>query len=176
MTNPPTTPNAPPDTEEKDSSSSPSPSPGQILDPGNDHGNPVNAKLASSSSSSSSPSLSPWRCYFSLFSPSYVPWHYTLGRAIGLVAALIAGATFPVMALILGDFVTEFNAWARGQQDADSFKEAVAENAHYLIYLFVTRFLVRFFAPCVSCGRGGLGWCEGTRRPGCDEAAVVKMR
>ena len=156
MTNLSTTPNAPPDTDEKDSSSCPSPSPGQILDLGNDHGKPAKVKPASSSSS---PSSSPWRCYVSLFSPSYVPWHYTLGRAIGLVAALVAGATFPMMALVFGDFVTEFNAWARGEQDTDRFKEVVAENAHYLIYLFLARFLVRFFSPLYvawkGCGRLG---------------------
>lgn len=86
------------------------------------------------------PSGSPVKSYFKLW--AHAARSDVLLRAIGTMAFLAAGVALPVMTIVFGAFVNDFNDWGSGKSTPDRFKDAVNKNALYLVYIFIARFAV----------------------------------
>ncbi|KAL4968151.1 P-loop containing nucleoside triphosphate hydrolase protein [Aspergillus stella-maris] len=63
-------------------------------------------------------------------------------RAFGLLAAIGCGAALPLMTLVLGTLVDNFNDWGAGKLSPSEFRGRVSQNALYFTYLFVTIFVL----------------------------------
>lgn len=118
-------------------------------------GNEKGAKQREPGAGQGKPGLSAPQAYFKL-------WLFsspidTFARLAGTIAALAGGAALPLMAIVFGNFVNSFNGFATGTVSASRFVDDVNQNAVYLVYLWVGRFLVRAAATCslLSCGRRG---------------------
>jgi ATP-binding cassette subfamily B (MDR/TAP) protein 1 len=96
------------------------------------------------------PPLSPWRAYWRLLAYAS-PLDLGL-RLCGMAAAVAAGSALPLMTIILGDFVQDFNDFNLGLIGPAKFRHAVNKNTLWLVYLFVGKLLVRassFLKHCV---------------------------
>jgi hypothetical protein len=90
---------------------------------------------------STSQTLSPSAAYFRL-------WHYAssldwLLRAIGGLAALGAGTAYPLMTIVFGNLVNDFNAIALGLESPAQFRQSINHNSLWFVYLFAGKFGVR---------------------------------
>ncbi|KAL1953812.1 hypothetical protein VTO42DRAFT_2139 [Malbranchea cinnamomea] len=65
-------------------------------------------------------------------------------RLCGALAAIAAGAALPLMTLVFGQFVDEFNAYGAGEASPEHFRSAIAKNALWFVYLFVGKFCVMY--------------------------------
>ncbi|KAL4796601.1 P-loop containing nucleoside triphosphate hydrolase protein [Aspergillus venezuelensis] len=63
-------------------------------------------------------------------------------RAFGLLAAIGCGAALPLMTLVLGTLVDNFNDWGAGKLSPSEFRGRVSQNALYFTYLFVAIFIL----------------------------------
>ncbi|KAK0609391.1 ABC multidrug transporter Mdr1 [Immersiella caudata] len=89
------------------------------------------------------PGPSPIKSYFQLW--THAKTSDTLLRIAGTIAYLAVGAGLPVMTIVFGDFVNDFNGWGSGGVSPDSFKDAVNKNALYLVYIFIAKFTAAYF-------------------------------
>jgi len=90
------------------------------------------------------PKLSPAKAYFKLW--TYASPLDIFLRLLGTAAILAAGTALPLMTIVFGTFVNEFNGWGTGATTPDEFRKAVNKNAVYLVYIFIGRFAVSCFA------------------------------
>jgi ATP-binding cassette, subfamily B (MDR/TAP), member 1 len=88
------------------------------------------------------PTLSPGKAYFKLW--TYASPLDMFLRLFGTAAILAAGTTLPLMTIIFGSFVNEFNGWGTGSTSPEAFRAAVNKNALYLVYLFIGRFAMTY--------------------------------
>lgn len=61
-------------------------------------------------------------------------------NVIALVTSIAAGATLPLMTIIFGKFISQFNGFAAGNTTPDSFTNDVNSFVLWFIYLFIARF------------------------------------
>ena len=61
-------------------------------------------------------------------------------NAIALITSVAAGATLPLMTIIFGKFISQFNGFAAGNTSPDSFKQSADSFILWFIYLFLARF------------------------------------
>jgi ATP-binding cassette, subfamily B (MDR/TAP), member 1 len=75
-------------------------------------------------------------------------WQYSspldwLLRAVGALAALGAGTAYPLMTIVFGDLVNDFNAIALGLETPAQFRHSINHNSLWFVYLFIGKFGVR---------------------------------
>lgn len=61
-------------------------------------------------------------------------------RLCGFLAACGAGAVFPLMTIVFGRLVNDFNDWGRGATSPEQMQSAVNRNALWFVYLFIAKF------------------------------------
>lgn len=64
-------------------------------------------------------------------------------RVVGAGAALGAGVAYPLMTLIFGNLVNDFNAIALGLESPAQFRHSINQNSLKFVYLFLGKFGVR---------------------------------
>jgi hypothetical protein len=82
--------------------------------------------------------LSASAAYFQLWQYSS-PLDWVL-RIIGAFAALGGGTAYPLMTIIFGNLVNDFNGIALGLESPGKFRHSVNHNAIWFVYLFVGKF------------------------------------
>ena len=86
-------------------------------------------------------SLTASAAYFRLWLYSTpIDW---LLRAIGALAALGAGTAYPLMTIVFGNLVNDFNAIALGLETPAQFRHSINRNSLWFVYLFIGKFGVR---------------------------------
>jgi ATP-binding cassette, subfamily B (MDR/TAP), member 1 len=105
-----------------------------------DRSNALGEKSNAPSENQNDQRLSPTTAYFRLW--SYSTSLDTIGRIVATAATLGAGTVLPLMAIIFGSFVNLFNQWALGLLSPDDFRSNIDQNALYLVYLWIGRFVV----------------------------------
>jgi ATP-binding cassette, subfamily B (MDR/TAP), member 1 len=65
-------------------------------------------------------------------------------NVVALITSIAAGATLPLMTIIFGHSITQFNDFAAGSASADSFKNEVNHLVLWFIYLFVARLALSY--------------------------------
>ncbi|KAL4772992.1 P-loop containing nucleoside triphosphate hydrolase protein [Aspergillus nidulans var. acristatus] len=73
--------------------------------------------------------------YFRVWGYSSVQDHVI--RVTGLFAAIACGAALPLMTLVFGTLIDNFNDWAAGKLSPDEFRSRVSQNALWFTYLFI---------------------------------------
>lgn len=81
-------------------------------------------------------------------------WKYctpfeTAIRACGFAAAIGSGTALPLMTIVFGQFVDEFNAFGTGDTSPADFRKAISKNALWFVYLFIGK-LVLVYVHTVS--------------------------
>ena len=70
-------------------------------------------------------------------------------RLVGLVSAIGSGTALPLMTLVFGSSVNQFNSFSTSNSSAATLYQTLSKNALWLLYLFIGRFvLVYIFAVC----------------------------
>ena len=70
-------------------------------------------------------------------------------RLVGLVSAIASGTALPLMTLVFGSSVDQFNSFSTSSSSANTLYQTLSQNALWLLYLFIGRFvLVYIFAVC----------------------------
>ena len=70
-------------------------------------------------------------------------------RLVGLVSAIASGTALPLMTLVFGSSVNQFNSFSTSSSSATTLYQTLSQNALWLLYLFIARFaLVYIFAVC----------------------------
>lgn len=70
---------------------------------------------------------------------------------VAFATAIASGAALPLMTIIFGNFVGEFNSFASGDADPGAFESQVNMFVKWFVYLFVGRFVTSYLANmCVS--------------------------
>ena len=70
-------------------------------------------------------------------------------RLVGLVSAIASGTALPLMTLVFGSSVDQFNSFSTNNSSGATLYRTLSQNALWLLYLFVGRFvLVYIFAVC----------------------------
>lgn len=83
-----------------------------------------------------------------------VHWRYLesldhLLRLIGLVSTIASGTALPLMTLVFGSSMDQFNSFSTSKGSAATRYQTLSQNALCLLYLFIGRFvLVYIFAVC----------------------------
>jgi len=83
-----------------------------------------------------------------------VHWRYSepldhLLRLVGLVSAIASGTALPLMTLVFGSSVDQFNSFSASNSSAAELYQTLSQNALWLLYLFIGRFvLVYIFSIC----------------------------
>ncbi|KAL5043626.1 hypothetical protein BDW71DRAFT_216223 [Aspergillus fruticulosus] len=75
------------------------------------------------------------RAYFRVWGYSSVHDHAI--RVVGLFAAIACGAALPLMTLVFGTLIDNFNDWGAGKLSPDEFRSRVSQNALWFTYLFI---------------------------------------
>jgi ATP-binding cassette subfamily B (MDR/TAP) protein 1 len=88
------------------------------------------------------PSLSPSKAYFRLW--TYANYADISLRLAGTVAFLATGTAMPIMTIIFGRFVNDFNDWGSGGSTPEILKQTIGKNALYLVYIFIGRFAASY--------------------------------
>ncbi|OAP62935.1 hypothetical protein AYL99_02162 [Fonsecaea erecta] len=86
--------------------------------------------------------LSAWKAYWRLL--TYANSVDIVLRICGAAAAAAAGSALPLMTIILGDFVQDFNGWGTGGIQPADFRHKVNQNTLWLVYLFVGKFAMGY--------------------------------
>lgn len=86
--------------------------------------------------------INPLRAYLRLFGIQYACRTDQLLRLVGIAAALGAGTGFPLMAIIFGNLVNDFNNTAIGSQSPEQFRKRIDTNAMWFVYLFIGKVVV----------------------------------
>ena len=89
--------------------------------------------------------LTPWKAYLRLW--SYADRLDVILRSIGVASALGAGTAYPLMTMIFGDLVNEFNGAAVGAISPSEFRSAVNDKTLWFVYLFLGKFGVCMKKP-----------------------------
>ncbi|KAI1181176.1 ABC transporter-like protein [Nemania sp. FL0916] len=79
---------------------------------------------------------------------TYTTWKDRLRLCLSLMAAIGAGAAFPVMTIIFGQLIGRI-ASVRGitiQQVQDDYRNLISRYVLYLVYLFIARFILGYIA------------------------------
>jgi ATP-binding cassette subfamily B (MDR/TAP) protein 1 len=64
----------------------------------------------------------------------------TLLRIIGCLAGLGAGTAYPLMTIVFGNLINDFNGFALGIVPASKFRSDLNHNSLWFIYLFLGKF------------------------------------
>ncbi|KAF3934517.1 hypothetical protein ABW19_dt0205961 [Dactylella cylindrospora] len=75
---------------------------------------------------------------------TYASWIDGLGRLLATVAAVGAGTGYPLMTIIFGNFVNDFNKWALGIASPSYFQDSVNYNAKFLLYIWAGKFTLSY--------------------------------
>ncbi|KIA75614.1 ABC transporter protein AtrC [Aspergillus ustus] len=83
-------------------------------------------------------------------------WKYStpkghLLRACGLLAAIANGAAMPLMNIVFGTLIDNFNDWEAGHLSAGEFRSRASKNALWFTYLFIAIFV--FSSTSAACLR-----------------------
>ncbi|WEW57796.1 multidrug-resistance transporter mdr5 [Emydomyces testavorans] len=62
-------------------------------------------------------------------------------RLCGFFAAIASGTALPLMTIVFGAFVDEFNDYGKGLSTPERLRKAISKNALYFVYLFVGKFV-----------------------------------
>jgi ATP-binding cassette subfamily B (MDR/TAP) protein 1 len=93
--------------------------------------------------------LSASKAYFRLWRyASPLDW---LLRTVGVFAALGGGTAYPLMTIIFGSLVNDFNAIALGLESPSQFRHRVNHNTLWFVYLFVGKFGLLYIADFFFC-------------------------
>jgi ATP-binding cassette, subfamily B (MDR/TAP), member 1 len=71
----------------------------------------------------------------------------TLLRIIGCLAALGAGTAYPLMTIVFGNLINDFNGFALRVVPASKFRSDLNHNSLWFIYLFLGKFGVSSSFP-----------------------------
>lgn len=89
-----------------------------------------------------------------LYSFFGVHWLYStpldhLLRLVGLICAIGSGTALPLMTLVFGSSVNEFNNYSSGKTPSDDLYQSICQNALWFLHLFIGRFiLVYVYSVC----------------------------
>lgn len=83
------------------------------------------------------------------FGPYLRVWRYATPldhalRICGFLAACGAGSALPLMTIIFGDMINDFNDFGSGQSSIDEMYNNISNNALWFLYLFIGKFLLVF--------------------------------
>ncbi|KIX08813.1 uncharacterized protein Z518_03470 [Rhinocladiella mackenziei CBS 650.93] len=83
------------------------------------------------------------------FGPYLRVWRYAkpidhMLRICGFFAACGAGAALPLMTIVFGDMIDDFNNFGTGQISMDEIYDDISNNALYFLYLFIGKFFLVF--------------------------------
>jgi ATP-binding cassette subfamily B (MDR/TAP) protein 1 len=90
--------------------------------------------------------LSAFRAYVHLW--TYASPLDTLLRIIGCLAALGAGTAYPLMTIVFGNLINDFNNFALGLLPGSKFRSDLNRNSLWFIYLFMGKFGVSISPSC----------------------------
>lgn len=82
----------------------------------------------------------PWSAYFRLW--AYATYLELFIRLLAAASAAGAGVAYPLMAIIFGNLVDNFNGWALGRLSPADFRHSVSHNALWFVYLFIGKVAV----------------------------------
>jgi hypothetical protein len=82
--------------------------------------------------------LSPLRAYLRLW--TYANPVDTVLRAVGCAAALGAGTAYPLMTIIFGSLINDFNNFGLGLLTPPEFRSRLNTNSLWFVYLFLGKF------------------------------------
>jgi ATP-binding cassette subfamily B (MDR/TAP) protein 1 len=71
----------------------------------------------------------------------------TVLRIIGCLAGLGAGTAYPLMTIVFGNLINDFNGFALGIVPASKFRSDLNHNSLWFIYLFLGKFGVSSSFP-----------------------------
>lgn len=63
-------------------------------------------------------------------------------RSLAMLASAGSGVAYPLMAVIFGNLVNDFNDWALGRLSPSGFRHSVSHNTLWFVYLFVGKVVV----------------------------------
>ena len=70
-------------------------------------------------------------------------------RIIGLIAAVASGTAMPLMTIVFGAAVNDFNQYGAGESSSTYLYHSMSKNALYFVYLFIGRYvLVYIYSVC----------------------------
>ncbi|KAI9795552.1 MAG: multidrug-resistance transporter mdr5 [Piccolia ochrophora] len=81
------------------------------------------------------------------FSNYFRLWRYatpldTVLRLCGFFAAIAGGTALPLMTIVFGQLVNDFNGWGVGTTTPEQLRSAVNRNALFFVYLFLGKFVL----------------------------------
>lgn len=66
-------------------------------------------------------------------------------RTCGIISAVVCGAALPLMTLVFGNLIDNFNDWDAGKLSPSDFRSQVSKNALWFTYLFIGIFVLASF-------------------------------
>lgn len=66
-------------------------------------------------------------------------------RTCGIISAVVCGAALPLMTLVFGNLIDNFNDWDAGKLSPSDFRSKVSKNALWFTYLFLGIFVLASF-------------------------------
>jgi ATP-binding cassette, subfamily B (MDR/TAP), member 1 len=96
------------------------------------------------SSTSANGKRTPFQAYLRLW--TYASLSDTLLRLLGIVAALGAGTGYPLMTIVFGRLVNDFNYVATGLESPAAFRSKLDKNALWFVYLFAGKVVCKYIA------------------------------
>lgn len=82
--------------------------------------------------------LSPLRAYLRLW--TYANPLDNVFRAVGCAAALGAGTAYPLMTIVFGSLINDFNNFGVGLLTPSAFRSRLNNNSLWFVYLFLGKF------------------------------------
>ena len=84
--------------------------------------------------------VGPWRAYLRLWAHSSALELFV--RCLAILASAAAGVAFPLMAIIFGNLVNDFNESGSRALSPSEFRHSVSHNALWFVYLFIGKVVV----------------------------------
>lgn len=66
-------------------------------------------------------------------------------RTCAIISAVVCGAALPLMTLVFGNLIDNFNDWDAGKLSPSEFRDKVSKNALWFTYLFIGIFVLASF-------------------------------
>lgn len=82
----------------------------------------------------------PWQAYLRLQAEASALELFI--RFLAIWASIGAGVAYPLMAVIFGNLVNDFNGWGSGEISPSEFRHSVSHNALWFVYLFAGKVVV----------------------------------
>jgi len=84
--------------------------------------------------------VGPWGAYIRLWAQASALELFI--RSLAILSSAAGGVAYPLMAVIFGNLVNDFNDWGSGKLSPSEFRHHVSQNALWFVYLFIGKVVV----------------------------------